>query len=203
MALSIKNAEAERLARELARERGTTVPRAVVGALDDALRRTRGRRIAPSIRMRFSRSRTAAPRCPTSTQDRPTRFSDTTTAGASADGRRFVRRARHPLRRTGVRTLRRTSLNRISKCFRVFVNPRCPVSRPRPTPVARQSSLQKRGDQRAGLDVPHSSGFHGRMRQLGSTLRHVRRQSVRRQFPPEARGPATLLSGHRLRVVGE
>ena len=48
MALSIKNAEAERLARELARERGTTVTRA--GALDDALRRTRGRRVAPSIR---------------------------------------------------------------------------------------------------------------------------------------------------------
>ena len=50
MALSIKNAEAERLARELARERGTTVTRAVIGALDDALRRTRNRRVAPSIR---------------------------------------------------------------------------------------------------------------------------------------------------------
>ncbi len=50
MALSIKNAEAERLARELARERSTTVTRAVMGALDEALRRTRGRRVAPSIR---------------------------------------------------------------------------------------------------------------------------------------------------------
>ena len=50
MALSIKNAEAERLARELAREWGTTVTRAVIGALDDALRRTRGRKVAPSIR---------------------------------------------------------------------------------------------------------------------------------------------------------
>ena len=50
MALSIKNAEAERLARELARERGTTVTRAVIGALDEALRRTRGRRVAPSMR---------------------------------------------------------------------------------------------------------------------------------------------------------
>ena len=50
MALSIKNAEAERLARELAREQGTTVTRAVIVALDDALRRTRGRKVAPSIR---------------------------------------------------------------------------------------------------------------------------------------------------------
>lgn len=50
MALSIKNVQAERLAKELARERGTTVTRAVIGALDDALRRTRGRRVAPSIR---------------------------------------------------------------------------------------------------------------------------------------------------------
>ena len=39
MALSIKNAEAERLARELAKERDTTVTRAVIGALEDALRR--------------------------------------------------------------------------------------------------------------------------------------------------------------------
>ena len=50
MALSIKNVEAERLARELAKERGTTVTRAVIAALDDALRRTRGRKTAPSIR---------------------------------------------------------------------------------------------------------------------------------------------------------
>ena len=52
MALSIKNknVEAERLARELARERGTTVTRAIIAALEDALRRTRGRRVAPSIR---------------------------------------------------------------------------------------------------------------------------------------------------------
>ena len=50
VALSIKNVEAERLAKELARERGTTVTGAVIGALDDALRRTRGRKVAPSIR---------------------------------------------------------------------------------------------------------------------------------------------------------
>ena len=50
MALSIKNVEAERLARELAKERGTTVTRAVITALEDALRRTRGRKIAPSMR---------------------------------------------------------------------------------------------------------------------------------------------------------
>ena len=50
MALSIKNLEAEQLARELARERGTTVTRAVILALEDALRRARGRRVAPSMR---------------------------------------------------------------------------------------------------------------------------------------------------------
>ena len=50
MALSIKNVEAERLARELAKERGTTVTRAVITALEDALRRTRGRQVAPSMR---------------------------------------------------------------------------------------------------------------------------------------------------------
>ncbi len=50
MALSIKNLEAEKLARELARERGTTVTRAVILALEDALRRARGRRVAPSMR---------------------------------------------------------------------------------------------------------------------------------------------------------
>ena len=50
MALSIKNVEAERLARELAKERGTTVTRAVIAALEDALRRTRGPRNAPSMR---------------------------------------------------------------------------------------------------------------------------------------------------------
>ncbi len=50
MPLSIKNVEAERLARALARERGTTVTRAVIAALEEALRRTRGRKVAPSIR---------------------------------------------------------------------------------------------------------------------------------------------------------
>ena len=50
MALSINNLEAERLARDLAKERGTTVTGAIIGALEDALRRTRGRKVAPSIR---------------------------------------------------------------------------------------------------------------------------------------------------------
>lgn len=50
MALSIKNAEAERLARELAREHGTTVTRSVIVALEEALRRARGRKAAPSVR---------------------------------------------------------------------------------------------------------------------------------------------------------
>lgn len=50
MALSIKNPEAERLAKELARERGTSVTASVIDALDQALRRARGRRTAPSVR---------------------------------------------------------------------------------------------------------------------------------------------------------
>ena len=50
MALSIKNAEAERLAEELARERGTTVTLAVIAALEDALGRARGRKVVQSIR---------------------------------------------------------------------------------------------------------------------------------------------------------
>ncbi|MYB53079.1 MAG: antitoxin [Acidobacteriia bacterium] len=54
MALSIKNAKAERLAKELAKELGTTVTGAIIGALEDALRRTRGRKVAPSIREAIS-----------------------------------------------------------------------------------------------------------------------------------------------------
>ena len=50
MALSIKNVEVERLARDLAKERGTTVTGAITGALEDALRLTRGRKVAPSNR---------------------------------------------------------------------------------------------------------------------------------------------------------
>jgi len=50
VALSIKNPEAERLAKELARERGTTVTASVIDALEEALRRARGRRAAPSVR---------------------------------------------------------------------------------------------------------------------------------------------------------
>ena len=50
MALSIKNGEAERLAKELAREQGTTVTASVIDALEQALRRSRGRKSAPSVR---------------------------------------------------------------------------------------------------------------------------------------------------------
>ena len=49
MVLSIKNVEAERLAKELARENGTTVTASVIDALDQALKRARGRRGAPSL----------------------------------------------------------------------------------------------------------------------------------------------------------
>jgi len=50
VALSIKNGEAERLAKELAREQGTTVTASVIDALEQALRRSRGRKSAPSVR---------------------------------------------------------------------------------------------------------------------------------------------------------
>ena len=50
MALIIKDVEAERLAGELAKERGTTVTGAIIAAIKDALRRTRGRKVAPLIR---------------------------------------------------------------------------------------------------------------------------------------------------------
>lgn len=49
MALSIKNPEAERLARELARERGATITQSVIVALEEALTRARGRKTAPSV----------------------------------------------------------------------------------------------------------------------------------------------------------
>jgi antitoxin VapB len=50
MALSIKNAQAERLAKELALESGKTVTSSVIDALEQALRRVRGRKTAPSVR---------------------------------------------------------------------------------------------------------------------------------------------------------
>lgn len=49
MALSIKNPEAETLARELARVTGANVTQAVVRALREALLRERGRRSSPSV----------------------------------------------------------------------------------------------------------------------------------------------------------
>lgn len=50
MSLSIKNPEAERLAKDLARETGSTVTQVVIEALQAALLRVRGRRSAPSVR---------------------------------------------------------------------------------------------------------------------------------------------------------
>ena len=49
MALSIKNAETERLARALAKQSGTPVTRAATNALEEAMQRARGRRSAPSV----------------------------------------------------------------------------------------------------------------------------------------------------------
>jgi len=50
MALSIKSRQAERLAKELAKESGASVTASVIDALEQALRRVRGRKIAPSVR---------------------------------------------------------------------------------------------------------------------------------------------------------
>ncbi len=49
MALSIKNVEAERLARELARAKGTTLTQAILDALRESLLRSQGRRRAPTL----------------------------------------------------------------------------------------------------------------------------------------------------------
>jgi len=50
MSLSIKNPEAESLAKLLAKENGSTITEAVVRALREALVRSRGRSAAPSVR---------------------------------------------------------------------------------------------------------------------------------------------------------
>jgi antitoxin VapB len=59
MALSIKNPEADRLARELAKTTGETLTEAVVRALRERLRRERGRLRAPRLKdeMRAIRAR--------------------------------------------------------------------------------------------------------------------------------------------------
>ena len=49
MALSIKNEEAERLARELAAQTDSNVTQAVIKALREALLRESGRRTSPSV----------------------------------------------------------------------------------------------------------------------------------------------------------
>ena len=50
MALSIKNPEAEELARDLARRTGKSITQVVTEALRDAIQRLRGRRTVPSVR---------------------------------------------------------------------------------------------------------------------------------------------------------
>jgi antitoxin VapB len=50
VALSVKNPKAERLAKELAKESGTSVTASLIDALEHALRRVRGRKTAPSVR---------------------------------------------------------------------------------------------------------------------------------------------------------
>lgn len=50
MAVSIKNHETERLARELARRAGVSITEAVTTALREQLAREEGKRTAPSVR---------------------------------------------------------------------------------------------------------------------------------------------------------
>lgn len=57
MALSIKNPEADRLARELAARTGEGLTEAVIVALEERLRRVRGKTTAPSIREELARIR--------------------------------------------------------------------------------------------------------------------------------------------------
>lgn len=47
MALSIKNTKAERLAHEVAKETGENITQAVIHALEECLRRLRGRKSTP------------------------------------------------------------------------------------------------------------------------------------------------------------
>jgi antitoxin VapB len=49
MALSIKNSDAERLAREVARETGETITQAILHSLEERLMRLSGRRIAGDL----------------------------------------------------------------------------------------------------------------------------------------------------------
>jgi antitoxin VapB len=62
MALSIKNDETEKLAREVAREAGETITQAIRTALEERLQRLSGRRIAGNLHEEISRigSRCAA-----------------------------------------------------------------------------------------------------------------------------------------------
>ncbi len=72
MALSIKNEETEKLARELAQVRGMSMTAAVTEALREALLRLRGRRRVPVLRERLAR---IAERC-AALPDRETRSAD-------------------------------------------------------------------------------------------------------------------------------
>jgi antitoxin VapB len=55
MALSIKNEETERLAREVARETGETITQAIFRSLEERLMRLSGRRIAGDLAADISR----------------------------------------------------------------------------------------------------------------------------------------------------
>jgi antitoxin VapB len=55
MALNIKNKETERLARELARRRGTGVTEAVTAALEEELKREQNRVREPGLEERLNR----------------------------------------------------------------------------------------------------------------------------------------------------
>jgi antitoxin VapB len=72
MALSIKNAEAERLARELSSRTGETITQVIVTALREKLKREKGRRRSGSLRedlLEISRRCAALPDLDTRTPD--------------------------------------------------------------------------------------------------------------------------------------
>jgi antitoxin VapB len=64
MALSIKHPEADRLARELARETGESLTEAVLSAIRERLERERGRRSAPGLRDDIARMQERLARLP-------------------------------------------------------------------------------------------------------------------------------------------
>jgi len=102
MALSIEDAEAERLARELAKRTGETLTAAVVTALRERLQREKGP-FEPHVSAKsFASSASDVRPFRCSMDGRRTRSSATTRLVFPADGPRHLRLARDPARRAGI-----------------------------------------------------------------------------------------------------